>query len=302
ARVLLRALPVYATAALLDGAPDVGAGELAVRRLGAALGDLIESDVAVPKVGIIVLEPMLVDERANFDETDPCEEDPSNDPFSDEQYLDGCRLAYYAWPTEWLLLPVADDRWRNRLAYAIFDRESSNGPEEVLPWELVGLPIGLVAFDDDWAPLFVDRYAVVRHGGKSKRCIPLAPGMEMEFLWQARIEQFAAQVVDLTPGATAADLANEVRYLPPTGLLPTSALTFQTGSAADSRVAGTSLFPGSYTINAVPAPLEQLDVIARASASLAAFDTFAPDQVTVIVPVPQIWYEPDLLRVLAIDP
>ncbi|MGA2412402.1 MAG: hypothetical protein ABSG46_18710, partial [Candidatus Binataceae bacterium] len=69
-----------------------------------------------------------------------------------------------------------------------------------------------------------------------------------------------------------------------------------------NRVTGSDFFPGSYTVNIHPAPLEQLDLVARGSGSLAPFDTFNPDQVTVAIPVPQIWYEPDLLKAAKIDP
>ncbi|HEX3227817.1 MAG TPA: hypothetical protein VHQ95_02565, partial [Pyrinomonadaceae bacterium] len=37
-------------------------------------------------------------------------------------------------------------------------------------------------------------------------------------------------------------------------------------------------------------------------ASMTPFDTFAPDVVEVLVPVPQIWFEPDLLKVEAVSP
>ena len=49
-------------------------------------------------------------------------------------------------------------------------------------------------------------------------------------------------------------------------------------------------------------PLEQLDLAMTASASMTPFDTFAPDVVEVLVPVPQIWFEPDLLKVEAVSP
>src|ERR1017187_7658092 len=48
--------------------------------------------------------------------------------------------------------------------------------------------------------------------------------------------------------------------------------------------------------------MEQLDLLAQSCGPLNALDTFAPAEITVIVPVPQIWYEPGLLQVLLIDP
>src|SRR5262249_6246129 len=55
-------------------------------------------------------------------------------------------------------------------------------------------------------------------------------------------------------------------------------------------------------VTAVPAPLEQLDLVVRASASLLELDTFTPDDVQIVVPVPQVWYEPRLLVTETVDP
>jgi hypothetical protein len=63
-----------------------------------------------------------------------------------------------------------------------------------------------------------------------------------------------------------------------------------------------NFFPSTYRVDAVPVPLEQLDMAMTASASMSPFDTFAPDRVQVLVPVPQIWFEPDLLKVEAVSP
>ncbi|MCE3258133.1 MAG: hypothetical protein K0Q64_2216, partial [Nitrobacter vulgaris] len=306
ARVPVRSLPVYTTAALLDGTPAPGAGALAARKLGPALQDLIATNIAVPKVGIIVLQPVQIDQLANFDAADPCLEDPTSTAFADEQLLDGAHLIYYAWPDEWLLLPTPGPQYRNRLAFSIFDREAGNAPDQVMPWEEIGLPVALLALDDAFNALFVDRYSVVRQGGRAKRRTAPTPDSGQEFLWQARIQQFAEQVVSVengTPNLTAGGLAAEFRYLPPTGLLPVKALTFVTGNpTSGTRVSGAPFFSGSYDVMAVPVPLEQLDLIARRCGALADFDMSSPDEVTVAVPVPQIWYERDLLQVLDIDP
>ena len=304
ARVPLRSLPVYATAALLDGAAPPEPGALAARRLGGTIAELIGTGVAVPAAGIVVLQPAQVDQLGNFDPTDPCEDDPSSVAFADEQLLDGARLIYYAWPDEWLPLPASGNQWRNHLAYAIFDREAGNAQDEVMPWEILGLPIGLIASDNEFNPLFVDRHSVVRHGGMARRRTAPTPDSGHEFLWQARIEQFAEHVTSLANiVANPAALAAEFQYVPPAGLLPPSAITFVTGNPeTDTRVSGTSFFAGTFNVNAMPAPIEQLDILARECGPLAEFDTSVPSQVTIVVPVPQIWYEPDLLEVAHIDP
>ena len=153
AQIEVSALPVYATATLLDGGPAPSPGALAARRLGPTLGELQARAVAVPLAGIVVLQPVEVDQLANFDPADPCEEDPGDAPFADEQLLDGVRLVYYAWPDEWLKLPVPGPQWRNRLAYAIYDQETTNGADQIMPWEQLGVPVALIGLNSAFVPL-----------------------------------------------------------------------------------------------------------------------------------------------------
>src|SRR6185295_7430585 len=61
-----------------------------------------------------------------------------------------------------------------------------------------------------------------------------------------------------------------------------------------------SFFPGSFAVDAVPIPVEQLDLALEQSAALAIYDTFAADSARVLVPVPGNWYEPRLLEVEAV--
>src|SRR5262249_465484 len=69
-----------------------------------------------------------------------------------------------------------------------------------------------------------------------------------------------------------------------------------------TRVGAGNFFPANYSVEVVPAPVEQIDLAIRACAGLAPFDTTVVDAVRVIVPVPQVWYEPELLEVEIIDP
>jgi len=119
--VNLRDISVYAPTALLEGGGAPLPGALAVRKLGDSLDAIIKKNLPLPKVGILLLQPIVAEVNPNFDVSDPCEQDPQNDAFNDAQIVDGCRLIYYAWPAEWLPLPAASDRWRNQLAYAIFN-------------------------------------------------------------------------------------------------------------------------------------------------------------------------------------
>ena len=63
-----------------------------------------------------------------------------------------------------LALPAAGQQWRNSLAWAIFEKARvTPGP---LPWEEIGLPLGLVATGSFTGDLFLDRSAVARSGGR----------------------------------------------------------------------------------------------------------------------------------------
>jgi hypothetical protein len=83
-----------------------------------------------------------------------CAQDPQEYAFEDWQIADAVRLVYLPWPagvtgaTNLQLPPVAPPAtWRNRLAYAIFNAEASLGPDDELPWAMLGLPVALIGFD-----------------------------------------------------------------------------------------------------------------------------------------------------------
>ncbi|MGH9563932.1 MAG: hypothetical protein ACRD3S_20970, partial [Terracidiphilus sp.] len=80
-----------------------------------------------------------------------CSQDPSEDAFEDWQIADAVRLVYLPWPAGVPALPLPANTppatWRNRLAYAIFEAEALLGPDDQLPWAMLGLPVALIAFD-----------------------------------------------------------------------------------------------------------------------------------------------------------
>ncbi|GIV76626.1 MAG: hypothetical protein KatS3mg050_1020 [Litorilinea sp.] len=302
-RMDVRAVPVYAPVALLAGeAPPAGDPPLArvgepllPRRLGPSLGELLDEGIPLPPAGVLVLQPVVSEVAARFDPTDPCPVEPGDIAFEDWQTVDGCRLVWYAWPEEWKPLPLPGDGWRNRLAHTIFEAERLAFFGKILPWESLGVPIALVGFDDAWQPLFVDRHAVVREGGQRKARPPLVPDSGTPFLWQARIQQFIQQVAEaVATGASPETLRQEFHYLPPAGLLPRTAV--------EAREARNHFFPPAYTVDAVPIPLEQLELATAESASLSPFDLSVPDRVRVLVPVPQKWFDPHLLQIEAVSP
>lgn len=87
-----------------------------------------------------------------------CDMDPEEYAFEDWQIADGARLVFLPWPAGVPALPLPDRTpeatWRNRLAYAIFEAEALLGPDDQLPWAMLGVPLALIAFDPgvEWKP------------------------------------------------------------------------------------------------------------------------------------------------------
>ncbi len=124
-----------------------------------SVGDPTNSTYA----GILLLQPVIAQVSSQMLDTGTlpievsgnlgafCDQDPSEYAFEDWQIADGVRLVYLPWPKGVPALPLpANDpaaTWRNRLAYAIFEAEAQLGPDDQLPWAMLGLPVGLIAFD-----------------------------------------------------------------------------------------------------------------------------------------------------------
>ncbi|MGB3294642.1 MAG: flagellar export protein FliJ [Phormidesmis sp.] len=314
--VRLGDLPVYAPPEVLSGA-DTSLGDgnnpLEPRRLGDSLQVLVEAGRTIPSAGVVLLQPITTESSGAESSSDPCTVDVAGLAFANRQLIDGARLIFYTWPTEWLALPVLEtpptdaagvNRWRSQLAYAIFRRELM----ETMPWGELGVPIALLGFDANWRVLFSDRYAVVRQGGRARhRPIPVSRAGN-PFLWQARIEQFAEQLGELDLSQIPAEtLADYFAWLPPVGGLPNYLIENLALPADGSVLPGARrqlFFPTGYRVEAAPIPEEQLDLVFRESASLLPYDTISNDassQVKLLVPVPQKLYDPDLLKVEIID-
>ncbi|QKS29860.1 MAG: hypothetical protein HT579_13645 [Candidatus Accumulibacter similis] len=310
--VALADLPVVADPSVFAGMGGAGggAGSVASKAVGPALGAVVSAaPAALPRVGILILQPVSADRIGEFDATDPCALDGcGNDSvvaFEDWRIGDAARLLWYAWPEEFVSLPAMPagmpGRWRNDLAWRVFDAEAALAADASLPWELFGVPLGLVACADDWTPLFLDRASVVRSGGHARygRIAGAAGGLAIHWrlpaLWQARLEQLAEQIA--AAGETAADaatLAADYARLPPFGLLPANVVDLSTLSSG--------FFPGSFILDAAPLPSEQLDAALAEAASLAPLDLGLGERVRLLVPVPQSVFEPRLLIREVIDP
>jgi hypothetical protein len=270
---------------------------------------------AIPRVGILVLQPVEADRLGEFDPTDPCELSNcgaagDNESFEDWRVADAGRLLWYAWPVEWRALPASGPTLRNQLAWTIFGAEAELGADAVLPWEELGVPLALIALDDALTPLFIDRASVVRAGGRARHPrLALQSGQtdasyRRTALWQAQIEQLAEQLAAAgDPAPPAAELAQQLEHLPAAGVLPTNAIDLSVLPVNQATESLTSaFFPSGFELDAAPVPLESLDLAIRESAALAPIDLRATERVRVLVPVPQAVYEPRLLIEETIDP
>ncbi|MGK7888697.1 MAG: hypothetical protein AB4042_05140, partial [Leptolyngbyaceae cyanobacterium] len=154
---------------------------------------------------------------------------------------------------------------------------------------------------------------------------PLISRLGYPALWQARMQQFAEQLVEsgaLESREALVTLLPDFQFLPPVGLLPKTALDIILGrpdaddnagdgeSGDDSEDNDTTepptqitqyFFPDNYDVRVAPVPVEQLDEVMQMSASLAPYNRQVSDQVTILVPVPQVVYEPNLLQTEAVD-
>ncbi|WP_129674652.1 hypothetical protein [Candidatus Chloroploca sp. Khr17] len=293
-------VPIHAPQVYIP--PETGLGSGDTQRSLAALIASADAE-PLPRACILLLTPVTIPLSAATDSTDPCALDEQDEAFADWQWIDGLALTLYIWPLHALPLPPFDaNQWQNQLAHAIFAAEALLAPEERMPWEHLGVPVGLVGFDANWNALFVDCYAVVRAGGKPRRRTPLLPEHGNPFLWQARMQHFSAYMAELSLEQMPIEqIAARVRFMPPAGILPAGALEPRLLADDGTTRAQNHFFPPGYVVETLPVVLEQLDVVLEASASLDPFDLRVPDRVRVAVPVPQVWYEPDLLRVEVVD-
>src|SRR5262249_29245085 len=158
---------------------------------------------ALPRLAVLVAQPVTATILASA--RDSCPPDPRDDPYEDLRLIDGVRLLLDFWPTEMTArrdgpdyaLAAAGPALRNRLADAIFRAEQAMAPAGMHPWEAVGTPLALIAFNPDWTLVFIDRACVVRLGGRPGMRTPLVPNTGNALLWQARMSQFAEHITSL---------------------------------------------------------------------------------------------------------
>jgi hypothetical protein len=228
----------------------------------------------LPWAAVLVARPAEFPGFGKFDPADPCELDLSRDAFADQRRIDAAIFHLFQLPASFqndpLLANDADLRWRNRLAYALFEAERIGATHQyirmlvppggkaawdtvlteqfVFPWELFGVPLALLgseAVSGGPRRFFLDRATVARPGGRARsRSRPAAllatgentaallpPGAGTPAFWRARVDQFAEHLATLA-SVTTRDQAAHFQFVPPAGLLPREALDFLTTSEA----------------------------------------------------------------------
>lgn len=255
---------------------------LAKPNLGGLIGN--PAAAALPRLAVLVAQPVTATILASARDT--CAPDPRDDPYDDLRLIDGVRLLLEFWPAEMTAraggpdysLPGAGPALRNRLAYRIFSAERAMAPAEMHPWEAVGTPLALIAFNPDWTLAFIDRACVVRLGGRPGMRTPLVPNSGNALLWQARVSQFAEHITAL-PDLTPATLTAAFHQLPPVGFLPIDVVDL-----ANRRQ---DFFPAGFGVSLAPMPLEQVDLVVGEFAALLPFNLDIIDEVELLVPVPE---------------
>ncbi len=265
--------------------------------------------------GVLILQPIVgqvsgsaVDTGAlpvivsgNLDAS--CDQDPDEYAFEDWQIVDGVQLVMVAWPSSpaSLALPAAGPAatWRNRLVNTIFNAEMALTADDRLPWDVLGVPVALIGFNNTWEPQFVDRSAVVRSGGlpRSRYVLPAQTGnpntllLVQPALAQARISQLAEQLGE-SPSLT--NLVQSFAFLPPCGVLPASAMDFNNQVGL--------WFPPNWAITVGPVYQEEIETALLTGMTAQPLDVTQNEAVEVLVPLPDSLYDPHIFTKETVDP
>ncbi len=280
----------------------------------AAFPDYVKNASITTYAGVLLLQPItgqvsgtsvdtgtgpIVVSR-NLDAS--CDQDPEEYAFEDWQIVDGVRLVMVAWPATpaTLAIPASSPAasWRNRLVYTVFQAEMGLAPDDQLPWNLLGLPVGLIGFDNTWKAQFVDRSAVVRTGGlpRSRYVLPANGGgggeplLIQPALAQARVLQFNEQI-NAMPALT--NFIPAFAYIPPCGVLPASAMDF-------NQQVGL-WFPSNWTVQVGPVHQEEIETALLGAMTAEPLDVTQNESVEVLVPLPDALYDPEILLQETVD-
>lgn len=249
---------------------------------------------ALPHALVLTAVPLTlaIDSTSEFDS--PCENAVGEGAFSELAWEDGFELRWVPWPID-RALPLwsqdgqnLDPKFRNRLAYAVFNAERESGYGS-WPWEQIGVPLVLIGFDRNFLPAFADRGAVSRQGGGRHNRANLVPRAGDDALWQARVAQLTEHLAELDPAERTADeLSKRFDWLPPAGVLPKQVIDVKAGRQF--------VFPASFDVQAQPIPIDMVDALIEESSPLLPFNLSLRDQVQILVPVAARYFEADLLK------
>jgi hypothetical protein len=254
-------------------------------------------------LGILVLEPVELRIPGELDPIqndlgDQCEYDPATDAFVDWRLVDGCQLRYVPWPIAELgTLPSSNIR--NVAAQRIFRAEEKLGPDGTFSWEELGLAVALIATDGQSRITFLDRSSVVRDGGRPRERSSLLLNTGHQGLWQAQLMQFSEHLDQLN--LSPSEAAGQFTTLPPCGLMPLQYFSIAFNSQAGAILRQT-FFPANHSLTVRPVVLEQLDALLEPVASFSPIAMDASERLEVLLPVPQVFFDKDLLVAELIDP
>lgn len=263
------------------------------------------NSLTAPGAGVLVLMPCKVREsyaprifaRARtLAEMSEFGNDADDNPYHRELAVDSFAVAFVPLPESLRAFASATTgRWRNVQAAAIFDAEIAG---LALPWAELGAAVALVGIDDQRAPVWLDRQAVVRTGGKPQPRVTMRECGEPR-VWTARILQALEQFQE--DGLLGAAAAN-YRHLPPAGFLPREVVAITKTGDRELRTEAWQIvqrfFPADWTVDVVAVPAEQLDPVFAAARCLAPYDLKRPDRVRLLLAVPQQFFDPQLLDII----
>ena len=276
-------------------APDGGGA-------GLTLNEIVDGGF-LPPVLVLVLQPVLVEEIGAADPLDPCERDPQSEAFEDQRTVDACRPLLVSWPEreDWSL-PAAGLRWRNQLAWAVFER-ALLGP---LPWEDVGAP----ARADRKRPGAGNPLPRPLHRGADRRPAPAAQRPPAAG-GRSRPLAGAHPAVRRASGRALRRSVDDRRRAAARIRAPApgraAAASRRPPSPARSRARPTRTAATISSSPAVPRgrgadPPRRAGAGLRRERPLAPLDFAKAEEVQLLVPVPGALYDPDLLIQERVDP
>ncbi|MFT3870700.1 MAG: hypothetical protein QM715_19795 [Nibricoccus sp.] len=240
--------------------------------------------------------PLALQNENNGADFTPGGRSPDDEVYYKTTTTDAARLVLYPlpWPVT-VPSPLTVPRWQNSAAWTIFEKEAESEP---LPWYNIGAPLALIGIDATGALKWIDRHAVVRPAGAPRQRLLFNPALDSR-LFNARFNQFCAQLATLTEPASATTLC---RQLPPVGLLPKAYLKLVKKTGGAEWAPTQNFFPTNYTVDLSVIPLEQLDALLADTLGLDPYDPARPDAVRLLLPISQQWFDPELLKIEIIDP